>query len=274
MQPPQGRLKNNRRDFFKVAFEMRHVVYSVIRQRPVTVNNQQGLNSAARGTGFFVSPEIFITCNHVVNSAEDPHQSGDHYALVANMGVNVQPRIVIVANPTVGREINFFPAVDLAVIRVPREAGRAFASLSFNHAYEGEEIGVAGYPIAQLFAINAQQLSVDGLIYRVGRGPVGASYVANVSPAMQNISLVEVNFLFVPGNSGGPIFRAETGEVIGFVHGFHDTKIREKVVTTGPNTVLPAGVSNQYVEHLHAIYSLAIKLDTVRNTLQTFGIGV
>jgi serine protease Do len=274
MQPPQGRLRNSRRDFFKVAYDMRHVVHSVIRQRPIVVNNQQGLNSAARGTGFFVSPEIFITCNHVVDSAEDPHQPGDNYALVANMGVNTQPHVVLVANPVVGQDIQFFPAVDLAVIKVPRETGRPFASLSFNHAYEGEEIGVAGYPIAQLFAVNAQQLSVDGLIYRVGRGPVGASYVANVSPTMQNISLVEVNFLFVPGNSGGPIFRAETGEVIGFVHGFHDTKIREKVVTTGPNTLLPNGVSNQYVEHLHAIYSLAIKLDTVRDTLRVFGVGV
>ncbi len=189
------------------------------------------------------------------------------------MGANTQPRVATIINPQVGAGINFFPEFDFAVLRVPREANRPYASLSFNHVYEGEEIGVAGYPIAQLIAVNGQ-LSADGLIYRVGHGPVSASYIANISAVMQKIPLVEVNFLFVPGNSGGPVFLAKTGQVIGFVHGFHDAKIREKIVSTSPNTVLPQGVGNQYVEHLHAIYSLAIKLDVVRATLQNFGVGL
>jgi hypothetical protein len=81
MNPPNSKLKTTHRDFLKVVYDMRHVVYSVIRQRPVMVNNQQGFHSAARGTGFFVSQEIFVTCNHVVNAIEDPHQVGDHYDL-------------------------------------------------------------------------------------------------------------------------------------------------------------------------------------------------
>ncbi len=194
--------------------------------------------------------------------------------LVANMGPNSAPRTVRVVNPQVGNELNLFPQFDLAVLKVPREQGRAYASFGFNRVYEGEEIGVAGYPAARLSAAPNGQLAVDGLIYRVGTGPVGAYYVANLSPTIPNIPLIEVNFLFVPGNSGGPVFIANTGEVIGFVHGFHDAKIREKVVTTRTNTVLPAGMSNQYVEHLHAIYSVAIKLDVIRTTLQTFGIAM
>jgi S1-C subfamily serine protease len=273
MNPPQGKLKTSRRDFAKVAHDMRHVVYSVIRQRPTVVNNQQGFMSAARGTGFFVSPEIFVTCHHVVDDAADPHQAGDHYHLVANMGANTQPRVVIIQNPQVGQELNFFPQFDLAVLRVPREQNRAYAPLSFTHIYGGEDIGVAGYPIARLSAVNGR-LSADGLIYRVGRGPVSASYIVNISAVMPQIPLVEVGFLFVPGNSGGPVFLAETAQVIGFVRGFHDTKIREKVISTLANTALPQGMSNQYVEHLHAIYSIAIKLDIVRATLQDFGVGL
>jgi serine protease Do len=274
MNEPHGRLKTSRRDFFKVAFDMRHIVYSVIRQRPTVQNGQQGFIGAMRGTGFFVSPDIFVTCHHVVNAAQDPHQAGDHYLLVANMGFNTQPRVIPLMNPQIGNELNFFPQFDLAVLRVAREATRAYASLSFAHVYEGEDIGVAGYPIARLSATANGQLSADGLLYRVGRGPVSASYVSNVSAVMQQIPLVEVGFLFVPGNSGGPVFLAETGLVIGFVHGYHDAKIREKVVATNANTALPQGMNNQYVEHLHAIYSLAIKLDPVRDTLQGFGAGL
>jgi Trypsin-like peptidase domain len=140
---------------------MRHVTYSVIRQRPMMLNDQQGLYSAARGTGFLVSPEIFVTCNHVINAVEDPHQVGDQYALVANMGVNIQTRVATIVNPKIGSEINLFPAFDLAILRVPPEAGRQYASLSFNHVYEGEEIGVAGYPIARLLQSMAScQLTV------------------------------------------------------------------------------------------------------------------
>lgn len=274
MNPPQGRVKPVPRDFFKVAYDMRHVVYSVIRQRPTIVNGKHGFNGTARGTGFFVSPDIFVTCHHVANEAADPHQPGDDFLLVANMGANTPPRIITVKNPQVGNELNFFPQLDLAVLKVPRDATRSYATLSFNHVYEGQEIGVAGYPIARLSATASGQLSLDGLIYRVGRGPVSVHYVANLSPTIPNMPLVEVNFLFVSGNSGGPVFIANTGEVVGFVHGFHDTKIREKVVATSANTVLPAGVSNQYVEHLHAIYSVAIKLDAVRATLQQFGVAM
>jgi serine protease Do len=273
MNPPQGRLSHTKRPFFKVAYDMRHVVYSVVRNRPATINNQQGFQSAARGSGFFVSPEIFVTCNHVLNDPADPHLAGDNYFLIANMGIGVPPRIVAVANPSIGNDIHLFPQFDFAVLRVPAETNRPYASLSFNRVYEGEEIGVAGYPVARLFAVNGV-LSADGLIYRVGRGPVGASYITNISQILQQIPLVEVNFLFVPGNSGGPVFLAETGEVIGFVQGFHDTKIREKVVTAHPNTQLPPGVGNQYVENLNAIYSMAFKLDIVRATLQGFGVGL
>lgn len=273
MNPPQGRISHTKRPFFKVAYDMRHAVYSVVRNRPTTINNQPGFQSAARGTGFFVSPEIFITCNHVLNDPADPHLPGDNYALVASMGSGILPRIVAVANPTIGNDIHLFPQFDFAILKVPPEINRPYASLSFNRVYEGEEIGVAGYPVARLIAVNGA-LSADGLIYRVGRGPVGAYYITNISQLLQQIPLVEVNFLFVPGNSGGPIFLAETGEVIGFVHGYHDTKIREKVVTTHANTQLPPDLGNQYVEHLHAFYSIAIKLDLVRSTLQTFGIGV
>jgi hypothetical protein len=89
---------------------------------------------------------------------------------------------------------------------------------------------------------------------------------------MQNVPVLEVNFLFVPGNSGGPVFAAETGRVIGFVRGYKTVKIREMVATATMIQQLPLGVSGQYIENLNAIYSLAIKLDFIRATIESFGV--
>ena len=82
------------------------------------------------------------------------------------------------------------------------------------------------------------------------------------------------NARFVPGNSGGPVFSAETGRVMGFVRGFRTLKIREQVATTTMIPQLPAGISNQYIENLNAIYSVAVKLDFIRSTIEGFGVSL
>ncbi len=81
MIAPTGRLKGKKRDFYEIVNDMRYVVCSVIRHRPM----QSGNGAAALGTGFFVSKDTFITCNHVMNNPDDPHQVGDSYQLVANL---------------------------------------------------------------------------------------------------------------------------------------------------------------------------------------------
>jgi hypothetical protein len=89
---------------------------------------------------------------------------------------------------------------------------------------------------------------------------------------MQNMPVLEVNFLFVPGNSGGPVFDAETGRVAAFVHGYRTAKIRERVETVTMINPLPEGTSNTYVENVSALYSLAIKMERARPHLETNGV--
>jgi hypothetical protein len=87
------------------------------------------------------------------------------------------------------------------------------------------------------------------------------------------LQTVEVNFLFVPGNSGGPIFDSETGRVLAFVHGFTDSEIVQRYVNTNEANI-SAGASPQHVQALHAVYSLGIKLDIVRPELESFGVAL
>jgi hypothetical protein len=85
--------------------------------------------------------------------------------------------------------------------------------------------------------------------------------------------VLEVNFMFVSGNSGGPVFEAETGRVVGMVQGIRWAKVAEQIAQiTTPNVQLPLGLNANYVACIHAIYSLGIELNCFRSTLEGFGI--
>jgi S1-C subfamily serine protease len=228
------------------------------------------MGAKALGTGFFVARDIFITCDHVMNNPSDPHQQGDSYLLVANL-TGTTGKLYPIQNAQVGQQINLFPNLDLAVLRVPNTPqDQPYAPLEYGDVYEGEGIGVVGYPLPVLQVVDGN-ITFNAVIYRAASGSVTARYTANDAP-LANVPLIEVNFLFVPGNSGGPVFSAKTGRVLGFVRGYRAVKIPEALATATMIPQLPLGVSNQYVESLSAIYSLAVKLDFVRATLDSFGV--
>ncbi len=89
---------------------------------------------------------------------------------------------------------------------------------------------------------------------------------------MTNIPGIEVNFLFVPGNSGGPIFDAEHGQILGFVHGFQSFTVMEQVTETSLIPELPDGLGRRYVQNISGIYSQGIKIDVARDVLPRFGV--
>lgn len=265
--PPTGRLKSKKR-FHEIVYDMRYVVCSVVRQRPMP----GGMGAKALGTGFFTARNIFLTCDHVMNNPGDPHQQGDSYLLVSNL-TGTSGKTYMIPTPQVGNEINLFPNLDLAVLKVstaPQD--QPYVSLEYGDVYEGEDIGVVGYPLPELRAVNGN-IAFDAVLYRAARGCVTARYIAN-DGALLNVPLVEVNFLFVPGNSGGPVFSVDSGRVIGFVRGYRAIKIRETVAIATMIPQLPLGLGNQYIENLNAIYSVAVKLDFIRATIEGFGVSL
>jgi hypothetical protein len=142
MIAPTGKIKAKRRPFHEIVHDMRHAVCGVIRNRQVP----GGALAAFLGTGFFVSPEIFITCDHVANGANDPHQPGDSYLLVANL-TGASGKLYTITNPQLGAELNLFPNLDLAVMRVQPQPAQAFVSLEYGDVHIGEDLGVVGYPV-------------------------------------------------------------------------------------------------------------------------------
>lgn len=272
--PPTGRLSTKRRSFEDVVRDIRHTVFSVIRLRPA---GNGTCNCMALGSGFFVSRELFLTCHHVVNPVNAPHVDGDLYRLVAVTDSKGAGNGIQIGNIKVGETLHLFPDSDLALFRCPIVATRPYVALEYGEVRIGRDVGVAGYPLAQLApAPGNGDLRYEGLIFRVARGPLTSTYVTTLNSdqgiVMQNLPILEVNFLFVPGNSGGPVFDAETGRVAAFVHGYRTAKIRERIETVTMINSMPQGMQNTYVENLSALYSLAIKMERARPHLEANGV--
>lgn len=203
----------------------------------------------------------------------NPHQDGDQYQLVNNLGTGGS--IHLVSNAIAQNNLHLFQEADLALLQVDGNQDRPYLPLEYGDTPVGTEIGVAGYPLPQLLVTNGT-LRYDGLIFRVAKNVVTSTYRTNIPTDMgfllTDVPIIEVNFLFVSGNSGGPLFLAETGRAIGFVHGYRTQKIREKVETVTLIPALPAGMSGTYIENQSALYSLGIGLSRVRVYLEQFGV--
>jgi hypothetical protein len=222
---------------------------------------------------FFVSSKVFLTCAHVLIDPANPHIDGDRYDFVSNTGLTQTAWTI--QNTVLGTNAHIFHDCDLALLSVDGNQSRSYLPLEYADIPVGTEIGVAGYPAPILQATPEGAIDCSGLIYRVARNVLTATYMANINmtngAVLTNIPAIEVNFLFVPGNSGGPIFTASNGRVIGFVQGFRSYKIEEKLETTAPTLVLPAGMSNSYVLSNSAVYSFGVGLQRIRVHLEALG---
>lgn len=268
---PSGRLNTKRRDFKTVVSDLRFVTFAVVRFRPTSQTNIYEIRTL--GTGFFVSSEVFLSCWHVIDGPLFPHKPGDKYQLVGNIA---GAPIALPVNGNVGQDIHLFPDKDLALILCHAKKDQAYASISYAEIHVGLEIGVAGYPLAQLATDPQGNPDIRELKYRVAKGVATAVFRRDIDSGdghpLLDAPVVEVNFLFVPGNSGGPIFEADTGRVVAYVKGFQTYKIQEKPQQCFPTTHIPAGLSDTYMSCVEAVYSIGLTLDRVRSELEQFGV--
>ena len=98
--------------------------------------------------------------------------------LVSNLTGN-SGKIYTITNPQLGNEINLFPNLDLAVLRISSSPNdQPFVSLEYGDVYEGEDIGIVGYPLAELRVENGN-ITFNGVLYRAARGCVTGRYAVN-----------------------------------------------------------------------------------------------
>jgi hypothetical protein len=175
----------------------------------------------------------------------------------------------------VGKDIFLYPEHDFAILISKSKLDQAYLPISYSDVPTGHEIGVAGYPIPTLVLDATGKISLGGLVYRVAKGVATAVYNTDLDTGLgyplKGVEVLEVNFLFVPGNSGGPIFDAATGRVEAFVEGFREYKIKEKEEQFG-QAVVPSGLPKNYLQSIYAVYSIGLRLLPVRQHLEQFGV--
>jgi S1-C subfamily serine protease len=267
---PAGRLSCKVRPFRKVVSDIRHAVFSVNRYRPLPDGNYQ---VTPLGSGFFVSSKVFVTCWHVIDGLASPHKTGDLYRLVNNL--DGTHGFVHDINGGIGKDIHLYPDQDFAILLSDSKLDQAFLPISYSDIPVGQEIGVAGYPLGRLIVDSSGSVTLGGLVYRVAKGVATAYYRTDLNSGdghpLKDRMVLEVNFLFVPGNSGGPIFDAETGRAIAYVKGFQRHKIAE-VHERCELIPLPAGMTEEYLDSVYAVYSNGLTLEPVRAQLEEFGV--
>jgi S1-C subfamily serine protease len=183
------------KDRYVAAYERLHPSVVLLTMKiPSEHANRRGEWDDAYGSGVVVESGSWgtriLTDAHVVAGAKD---------LVATIGDGPHARAHVVA--TTGE------AEDLAIVDVPLKNQPAAKLGSIARILPGTPIGVLGYPIPDAF--DDEHLGRTASLY-TGR-------VASVRKGA-----LEIDVPIIPGESGGPVFDATTGEVIGIAESRFD----------------------------------------------------
>jgi hypothetical protein len=137
------------------------------------------------GTGFLLSPRLILTVQHVVDGATAVHLKQSTHSAVA------------------GTVIGEDRERDIALIRSAKPLkGHVFA-LASSRARLGDGVAALGFPL--------------GLPLTVTRGSISGTGRTIPIDGMKRRGLIQTDAAVNPGNSGGPLLRADTGEVVGLV---------------------------------------------------------
>jgi len=175
-------------------------------------------NIISSGTGFFVSDDGWlITSLHVIKGPE--YGPGKRKVV----GVFKKPDDTlsfIEANAIT----HFFPEIDVCAIKFSGlPEGTTTSNLSESAALQGENLGIFGYPDSLLNYDESGKVRTEWLKPRVSKCVLARIEKMDWKAGETEIKgkrLLETQFNFVKGNSGGPIFSEETGKIVGIVTGF------------------------------------------------------
>jgi len=147
----------------------------------------------SKGTGFCVNPNgSIVTASHVI--PDDATSIEVHFATE----LEVSHSATLLERDEDG---------DVCIIKIDNDKNQfPFVKLgNFDDCREGDDVGFIGFPLHFNFPITHK-----GII----SGKTRISYEED----LQAVPVITVNAFVNPGNSGGPVFHGETGEILAVVN--------------------------------------------------------
>lgn len=217
-------------NYAELANYAKRSVFLIARFRKVNDNETR---VTTLGTGFLIGNSRMMTCSHVMNNQEsggEPHEDGDLYMFIMRTEDGQMHQSAPI-ELKMGETLIDYPKADAAIIYLPREfyfddKGRMLhhpedhLMLAKNPRNIGSDIGVLGYPMQAISFTPEGNLDMTKVFIRGDKGIVNTRY------AHDDVYFYEFTVAFNPGNSGGPIFDIETGEVIAMVHAYRSVPIK------------------------------------------------
>ncbi|MEX6724502.1 S1 family peptidase [Parapedomonas caeni] len=205
-----------------------------------TFQVMRSMASHLAGTGFVVADGRHIITNYHVVRSSNPGQPTTLFALTANGGQIDRRTLTVVATDR---------AHDLALLRLsgpPLPAVRLRADSEL--LPEGSSVAITGFPIGTVLGL-----------YPATHAGIVAARPPNVSPvpdtryldpvmvATPRYEVYQLDMVAYPGQSGSPLYDAETGTVIGILNATFIKSTREKVITdpSGIAYAIPVGFIRQ-----------------------------
>jgi serine protease Do len=165
-----------------------------------------------RGTGFVVGDGTLIVTNaHVISQIETEKRLGQLRILHRGFSPQGEPAKVVQVDET----------HDLALLKVEGSPLPALQLGDSSTVQEGESIAFTGYPIGPVLGLNPT--THTGIISAIAPIVVPSPKARAIKKELveffrQPFDIFQVDATAYPGNSGSPVFRVSTGEVIGIIN--------------------------------------------------------
>lgn len=254
-----------------LAASIRRVQPSIVQIHFHTINTprrdtgpRKSNKSIALGTGFVVSQEgHVITANHVVETGNDllaretaeikDISIGFAYPNTQNMRGNfvLMPFDIIETD-----EVHDLALLKLKTNKIPSMFGNlpplalAPVNLHPTRPEDGVTIGISGYPLSQTVLVTTGGYLATSWAFEVRELESPGTPIFYQQPYIADSYLADIHVN--PGNSGGPVYLASDGSVIGVCVAFikNDVKDEQSNILSYYNSGLTIVVPAQYISEL------------------------
>jgi serine protease Do len=198
------------------------------------------------GTGFVFSKKGYaITAEHVISAINKNGDKGNLYAFFPDTGNSKKYRARVLS-----KNIKY----DLAIIKLDGSGFDHVRLGNSSNVEEGQSIAICGYPYGPVFGLfPTTQMGIISNISPMAIPVNRSSLLSNkmITALKDPYIIFQLDCTAFPGNSGGPLFLPETGDIVGVLNsGFVRTTKENKQISTGISYAIPINYVKELIDEL------------------------